>query len=75
MDGIKIQVDIIKTKLLVFMGLTAGGWGYLISHSMRVDVLSIIVIISIMIGSIAVANNLTKLAKLYNEIEELKNGK
>jgi len=74
-DGIKIQVDIIKIKLLTFIGLIATGWGYLISHNLSFNFLSLIIILFIMIGAIASANNLTKLSKLYKEIEEIKNGK
>ena len=41
-DGIKIQVDIIKIKLLTFIGLIATGWGYLISHNLSFNFLSLI---------------------------------
>ena len=75
LDSIKIQIEIIKMKLLTFIGLTGAGWGYLISHNLDFSFLSFIIILFITIGAIASANNLTKLSNLYQEVEEIKNGK
>ena len=75
MEDIKIKVDILKTKLFTFIGLTGAGWSYFLSHNLKFDFLTIIAFLAILFGGIGTGYNLISLSELKKEIDERrKNG-
>jgi len=66
MDKLKLQFDIIKTKLLIFMAIAGGSWFYVLNGNIYVQILTSILLI---ISSYGVMVNLIKLGQLEKRIE------
>jgi hypothetical protein len=67
---IKVEVEIIKSKLLTFLAIASGSWVY----AFKVDdtVFTKVLYISFAIGSYGVFLNILKLSDLHNDLKGLK---
>jgi len=69
-DIIKVEVDIVKSKLLVFLAVSGGSWVYAIRTN---EVLfKIFLFICFVVTSYGVFANILKLSDLDKELKELK---
>jgi len=67
MDKLKLQFDIIKTKLLIFMAMAGGSWIYVLKTEDKLIQYSATFLF--IITSYGIINNLTKLGELEKRIE------
>ncbi len=65
-DIIKVEVEIVKSKLFTFLAIASGSWIY---ASKGGEVLSLLLWISFTINAFGVFTNLTKLGKLQNSLK------
>jgi len=69
-DIIKVEVDIVKSKLLVFLAIAGGSWFY----AFKIDnsVFTTVLFISFIVASYGVFANMLKLSDLHKELKEMK---
>lgn len=65
------QIDIVKSKLLVFSAGVAGCWAFISSHYEKIDFLVIVSLIFIFVFGFGVGMNLLKFSDLAQKLDEL----
>ena len=68
MEKIKVEVDIIKTKLLTFLTIAGGSWVYGIKYVG--ESISLILFIVFVLSVVGVFKNLMKLSEIHSKIKE-----
>ncbi len=68
LEIIKVDVEIVKSKLFTFLAVASGSWLYAYKSG---ELLSLILWVSFTINAFGVFINLTKLSKLQNDLKEL----
>ena len=65
---LKVEVEIVKSKLLVFLAVSGGSWVY----ALKVDVtlFKIVLLLSFSIAGYGVVINMLKLTDLHNKLKD-----
>ena len=69
-DIIKVEVEIVKSKLLVFLAIAGGSWVY----ALKVDIVlfSMVLVICFSVAGYGVIINMLKFTYLHDELKGLK---
>jgi len=68
MEKLKLEVDIIKTKVLIFLAIAGGSWVY---GEKYIDILyGKILFVGFIIGSVGVLKNLMLLSDIQKRLKE-----
>jgi len=69
-DIIKVEVEIVRAKLLIFLAIAGGSWVY----AFRIDngAFTTVLFISFIVASYGVFANMLKLSDLHKELKGLK---
>lgn len=74
-DVVAKQIEITKIKLFVFVAGIGGSWAFVSVNFYKIGFLLIFVLGAFVLFCFGVAVNLTRIGKLYDELEKLKGKK